>query len=101
MIWILKHPRVTQEWLGFLPQMFSDMDPRPAREQVNANYGHGGGWRPFAGFTMTEDGLEYPGDPVMGLVAETRLRDEVIRVFESDWVVIIQPDGSWEASRMD
>jgi hypothetical protein len=90
------------DMLGYLPQMFDERDPRPAREQVDANYGHGGGWEPFQGFTMLPNGnLSYPGDPPTALLAEARLRDEVIRFYEHSWVAIIQPDGSFEICRMD
>jgi len=101
MIWIMKHPRATPEMLGFIPQFLSEHDPRPAREQLDSNYRQGGGWEPLPGFTITEQGLKYPGDPPMVLIAETTLRDEVIRFYDCSWVVIIQPDGSFEASRMD
>ena len=45
--------------------------------------------------------LKYPGDPVYRAVAWGKLRDETIVLFPSDWVVVIQPDGSFETSRMD
>jgi hypothetical protein len=93
----IKHPRVTQEVLGYLPGFLSVNDPRPAREQLAAAYG----WSPFAGFTMTERGLEYPGDPTMPLLAEAKLRDEVVRLYDCSWVAIVQPDGSYEIARMD
>lgn len=95
----LKHPRATHAMLGLLPEFWDERDPRPAKEQADENYVSG--WRPSAGFTMTERGLEYPGDPPMALVAEAKLRDETIRVYQSAWVAIIQPDGSHEICRMD
>jgi hypothetical protein len=101
MIWIMRHPRATPEMLGYIPQFLSENDPRPAREQLDDNYRQGGGWEPLSGFKITEEGLKYPGDPPMALLAETKLRDEVIRFYDCSWVVIIQPDGSFEASRMD
>lgn len=97
----LKHPRATYEMLGFIPEFLSEEDQRPAREQLNSNYSHGGGWTPFTGFRVTERGLQYPGDPPMSLLAEARLRDEVIRFYESSWVSITQKDGSVEIARMD
>jgi hypothetical protein len=101
MKWILKHPKATFDMLGFLPMMFDDRNPLPAREQADHNYNHGGGWQPFPHFKMTEKGLKYPGDPVMPLLAEAKLRDETIRFYECAWVAIIQPDGSYEICRMD
>jgi len=72
----------------------------PPAEQFARNYI--GGWRPLKGFTLGADGtLCYPGDSPLLPLAETRLRGEVIRLYECEWVVIIQPDGSVEVSLMD
>ena len=102
MIWHLKHPQATMEHLGYLPGFLSENDARPAREQIDQNYRHGGGWEPFHGFTMLPNGdLAYPGDPPCELLAETRLRDEVIRFYHHSWLAVIQPDGSYEISRVD
>ena len=102
MVWVGKHPQFRPEMLGYIPDMLSDEDPRPARAQFHEAYGFAGGWDPFPGFTMLPDGnLSYPGDPPMRLLAETRLRDEIIRFYECEWVVTMQPDGSFEACRMD
>lgn len=101
-VWTNKHPEACLDWLGFIPQMLSDADPRPTAAQFNENYAHGGGWRPFKGFSLQADGsLTYPGDPPTRLLYEARLRDELIRVYEHAWVAIVQPDGSFEVSRMD
>ena len=99
----MKHPDAQLGMLGFVPQFFSEEDPRPAREQINENYKHGGGWLPIHGFTMSDDGLRlnveegrhYP------LIAETQLRGETIRFYNGSWVAIIQPDGAYEISRVD
>ncbi len=96
-------PRATEEHLGFIPLMLSDSDPRPAREQFDQNYAHGGGWRPMQGWSIRpHDGsLKYPGDPAMLPIARAQLHDETIFVYESAWVAIVQPDGSFEVARMD
>ena len=101
MLWKLCHPAFTQEGLGYLPSFLSESDPRSAREQLDAGYRQFGGWRPFKGFTVTARGLEYPNDPPQPLLAETRLRDEVVRLYKGSWVAIIQPDGSYEIAKMD
>lgn len=100
MKWITwEHP---EDHLGFLPLMFSDDDPRPAREQANDNYQHGGGWHPRPGFTLLPTGaLCYPGDPPMFPLAQAMLRDEKIVLYPFSWVVIKQTDGSFEVARMD
>lgn len=99
----LKHPAATHDMLGYIPAFLSLSDPRTAREQLHENYSHGGGWCPFIGHTMSPDGatLTYPGDPPLRLMAEATLRDEVIRIYEFAWVLILQPDGSYEIVRMD
>jgi hypothetical protein len=88
--------------LGLLEDMLDANDPRPAREQFDAKYRHGGGWRPMPRFKLLDnDCLQYPGDPLFRPLAEARLRDELIRFYEHEWVAIIQPDHSFEVARMD
>ena len=102
------------EAAGLIPQFLSEMDPRPAREQLNENYAHGGGWQPFPGFELVvrrkPEGrideyagytLQYPSDPPMRMLSQGQLRNEIIMLFEGAWVVIMQPNGTWEVSRMD
>jgi hypothetical protein len=55
---------------------------------------------------MAEDGLVYPGDPKLPLLAEATLhagseRPEVVRFYDCALVAVVQPDGSFEVSRMD
>lgn len=100
--WELKHPQATLESLGYIPEFLTTLDSRPAKEQFHHCYSFGGGWRPFVGFTMRPDGdIEYKGDAPVPLIAETKLRDETIRFYDHAWVAIIQPDGSFEVSRLD
>ncbi len=101
MIWIAKHPAFNFEMLGIIPSFLDEDDPRPAREQIASSYC--GGWSPFDGpVKMLPNGdFSYPGDPPTKLLAETRLRDEVIRFYDHAWVAIVQPDGSFEIDRLD
>lgn len=102
MDWKLLHPRMTMEMLGFLPGFLSERDPRPAAEQINDNYRHGGGWSPMPEWTLTEgNGIKYPGDPALMPLASTKLRDEEIFFYNHAWLCIKQPDGSIEVSRVD
>lgn len=99
---IARDPRATIEHMGLIPLMLSTADPRPAREQLDSAYGHGGGWQPMPNFKMTKDeNLVYPGDPPTKPFAELQLRDERVVLYEHEWVAIIQRDGSFEVSRMD
>ncbi|HEY4385633.1 MAG TPA: hypothetical protein VGN34_14335 [Ktedonobacteraceae bacterium] len=100
MIWIILHPKMTAEHLGFIPSFLSEDDKRPAKEQINDRYV--AGWNKFDGFTKDSNHvLKYPDDPSMHPLAATKLRDELILFYEHSWLVIVQPDGSWEAARVD
>jgi len=98
---LLLHPKATAEHLGFLPQMLNENDTRPAREQFDTNYRHGGGWQPIPGMTMHNTTLRYPGDPPFKPIAMILLRDEMILLYEHDLVCILQRDGTFEVARMD
>jgi hypothetical protein len=99
MIAILKdhHP----DELGFLPLMIDQNDPRPAREQFDSNYQHGGGWHPMPGFKVKGFVLHYSGDPAYEPIAMWPLRDEMIVVYRYGIVAVFQKDGSFEVARMD
>jgi len=101
--WLLLHPQMTPEHLGFLPAFLDEDDKRTAREQFDANYRHGG-WQPTGGdkFKLLDGWrLKYPGDPVLVPLAICKLRDEVIILYEGEFVAIFQPDRSFEVARMD
>ena len=99
--WTLLHPKATMAHLGMLAHFLSESDPNPAANQLHRHYSYGGGWRPQKGFTMSGAGLCYPGDPPLRPIAEAIIRDETVRLFESSFVAVIQPDGSFETCRMD
>jgi hypothetical protein len=102
MVWELLHPNMTPEHLGLLPGMLDLDDPRPAKEQFNENYQHGGGWLPMKGHTLSErNWLHYPGDQPLRPLAQLQFRDELIIYYDSSFVAIIQPDRSFEVCRMD
>ena len=88
--------------LGLLPDLVSDEDPRPAREQFDENYQ--GGWNPSDSFTFNRVDMtlvsKYPEDPVLHVIAGAPLRNELIYLFPCDLVVISQQDGSFEVARM-
>jgi len=96
------HPRANWEHLGFIPDMLSENNPKSATQQLNDGYQHGGGWTPFNGHALLPDNsIKYPGDPPHKPIAEMRLRDELILIYEHSWVAVIQPDRSYEICRMD
>jgi hypothetical protein len=104
-----KHPVVMTvdfpgvvDLIGEIPAFLDLNDPRPAREQFDANYQHGGGWRPQSGFTRTDAFvLHYPGDPPFLPIAMMALRRETILIYLHAYVAIFQADGSFEVCRMD
>lgn len=92
--------------LGYLPTYLSASDPRPAREQFNSGYRQHGGWDGNRAVGRMEyqaatETLHYPGDPVLTCLARVMLREEKILLFPHSWVVIVQPDQSYEAARLD
>ena len=96
------NPEITYEHLGMIPSFIEHSDPRPAADQIHENYAHGGGWRPFTGFTMNQDGsISYPGERDLIVLAEAQFRDETLRYYEYSWFAIVQPDGSYEISRLN
>ncbi|MBU2051483.1 MAG: hypothetical protein KKH61_21240 [Gammaproteobacteria bacterium] len=107
----MTHPTLTirsgvntsiEDLLGIIPLFLDDADPRPAKEQLDEKYAHGGGFRHLEGFKMLPNGdLKYPGDEPTRFLAHTYLRDEKIIFYEHAWVAIVQPDGSFEVSRLD
>jgi hypothetical protein len=94
-------PRSHLAMLGLIPSFLNEDDPRPAREQFNENYAHGGGWSPIKDFKLKNGVLLYPGDPPFWPFAEISFRDEKILVCDYAMVCIVQPDGKFEVARMD
>ena len=102
MEWQLLHPRITPEHLGIVPFMLDPDDPRPAKDQFNEHYAHGGGWRPMKGFKLgTLNSLHYPGDLPLTPLAELQFRNELIVFYDHAWVAIIHRDKYFEVCRMD
>lgn len=94
----------TPDDIGPLPYWLQESDPRPAREQLNEHYAHGGGWQPFQGFRYRPKrghSIVYPGDPPLKPLAMMKFRDEMIVWYPHAWIMILQKDGSHEICRMD
>lgn len=91
------------ERLGFIPSFLSDNDKRSAKEQIDANYSHGGGWRPLSGWKMNPKTKEikYPGDPSLRPIAKTKIHRDEVLFYDHAWVAIVSPDGSYEIARLD
>lgn len=100
------NPRVSSWHLGMIPEWLEAAETTKISliEFFNHAYAHGGGWRPFKGFTLNEDNsLKYPGDPALKPFVEFTMDDRPDKVFMYDhaWVAIVQPNRSFEVCRMD
>lgn len=100
-------PAEMPDRLGLLPWFFSLDDPRGAVEQLNDRYAHGGGFRPFDGFSLDDRDpdpfhwkLSYPGDPTFTPLAYVRFREETLVLFPYDWLLIHTPQY-WQIARID
>lgn len=100
------------EEAGLIPEFLSESDLRGAVDQINERYAHGGGWLDFSGFLVEQVGarfqLRYPGSPedgepdeVYAEVSRARLRNELIVLFQSAWLMVRQPDGTHRIARID
>jgi hypothetical protein len=98
----LLHPRVGPDVMGILPDFLDLADPRPVREQFNERYAHGGGWSPMSKWKLLKDNsISYPGEDPLKPLAQLKFRKELVVLYEHSWVAIIQPDRTFEISRMD
>jgi len=91
-------PFSDMERAGLLPTLFSEDDPRPAYEQLPANYKFD---VTLSRFTLTGNGtkdwrLRYPGNLPLEPVSFAMLRGVALVLFEDNWLAIIQPDGAYK-----
>jgi hypothetical protein len=97
----------TLDHLGAIPFIIlpRSLDDRPVAEQVQERYAHGGGWSPYGKGKWKRNpstgALKYPGDPALPTLASVRIGDELVTVHAYAIVCVVQPDGSFEVSRMD
>jgi hypothetical protein len=94
----------TPDHVGIIPMFLDQNDERTATQQFDAKYTAGGGWNAFGKgkWVLGEDGsLKYPGDPAYKPRARIDFREETIYIYDSAWVCVKQPDGTFEVSRMD
>jgi hypothetical protein len=102
MVWMILDPSYEPDDLGFIPGFLDADDPRPAKEQIDSAYQHGGGWQSRKDFKINEDGsLSYPGDPPLHPIAMAGIRDELVVVYPHSWVVIMQNNDTFDVARID
>ncbi|MCA2510527.1 MAG: hypothetical protein IM561_09105 [Microcystis sp. M60BS1] len=90
--------------VGIIPEFLDTYDKEnSAAKQFDQKYSYGGGWRPMDKWKYNPElnTIQYPQDPPYKPKAHIRFRNENIYIYESAWVCIVQPDGSFEVSRMD
>lgn len=101
MIWVQVNPAATMDHLGIIPSFLDPEDVRTAAMQIDENYCSG--WRPSSGFTMDKEKrtLKCAGDPDLPPLFMSLMGDELIFVYEYGYVAIVQPDETFEVSRLD
>ena len=88
--------------VGYIKYFIYETDDRPAVEQFNERYRHGGGWNPFDGFTMDNNlFITYPEDSALPPLAIANFREQKIIIYPHSFVAILNPDKTFEVSRMD
>jgi hypothetical protein len=105
-IWLGLHPDFDPDrHLGLLADIFRSDDPRPAKEQANDRYRHGGGWHNQPRWTFNRETKEmvFPGDAPLMPLAITILpkTKEIVALYPHDYIAIVQADGTFEMCRMD
>lgn len=79
-----------------------ESDEDSLKDQFNKRYSFGGGWSPMEGFTMDKNkSITYPEDPPLYPLAIAKFRNQEVIIYNHSWVVILEQDGTFEASRMD
>ena len=91
----------TPNEIGFIPSFLDENDQRSAREQLDANYQHGGGFCPLEKYKRDGLTLLYPGDPPMKPLAMCLMRNEMVLIYQFGFVAIMQPGGEFVVARMD
>lgn len=100
--WEMLVPGFTMEHLGLVPYWFDSEDKRTVRELIETYYQHGGGFRNIDGCTMAENQtIKYPGDPRMKPLAKMQHGDELVLMYDYAILAIVQPDGTFQVTRVD
>jgi hypothetical protein len=88
---------------GFIP-FFILHEDIPAAKQIDHNYQHGGGWNPIPKWKLHRPNMsiQYPRDPPLQPHTSISLGNgEMVYIYPSAWVCIVQLDGSYEVARVD
>lgn len=89
--------------MGRIPEFVLADDPRPAHEQIDERYAHGGGWNAhLPGKWQMDQGdwLLYPGDPALEPLAFAWHGEERIVIYPHAFVAIITGEA-FSVARLD
>jgi len=103
-IWIGLDPQFHPDDLGHLCDIILPDDERPVKDQLNDRYAHGGGYSPLPGFKLDRMtmSIRWPGDPPLRPSAMTMIGAEKVFYYHYGcWLLILQPDESYEVTRVD
>jgi hypothetical protein len=103
-VWTAIDKAFHPSWLGFLPDILLAEDKRPVKAQLEDRYAHGGGFRPIAGMKLNRMTMimHFPGDPPYVPAAWTQIGEEKVYYYPlCSLLLILQPDHSWEVTRVD
>lgn len=95
-----------QLW-GMIPSFINPYESgTPMWREVDLNYAHGGGWRDFDGFKVSEvEGtyqLEYAGDPPLPERGRITRGTEVLAIFDHAWCLWADTEsGETKVARID
>lgn len=94
------------ELWGIIPTFLDVHDKRGAQEQIDARYM--GGWNTAKEWLRLEPETnrliavnEAEGDPPLDPRSKLYFRDEMLIVYDGEWVVVLRPDKSWDVARLD
>ena len=103
-VWTAIDKAFHPSWLGFLPDILLAEDKRPVKAQLEDRYAHGGGFRLIKGMRLDRRDMtmRYPGDPIYRPAAWAQIGAEKVYFYPlCSLLLILQPDRTWEVTRVD
>lgn len=98
----------TAQLWGIIPSFINPYKTdTPMWQEVDLNYAHGGGWRDFEGFTVSQTEndtyqLEYAGDPPLPELGRITRGTEVLAIFDHAWCLWADTEsGETKVARID
>ncbi len=102
--WFIREGHDIEE-VGFVPMFLDINDERPAAEQIDANYQHGGGWNPMEKWTFDRKTkmIKYPGDePLESFAVALPNKNETVIMYPHSFMLIYNKvNKTYEVGRVD